>query len=74
MRVCDICKTNKATHDTHAALDASGFTQKIETCRFCFCELAKRESEHQYLAYVETVEAITGKRPRKSHWWDRIEL
>ena len=73
MRVCDICKTKEATYDTHAALDTSGFTQKIETCNLCFHELAKREREHQHLAYVETVEAMTGKRPRKSHWWDRVE-
>jgi len=73
MRICDICKTREAAYDTSVTLDDSGFTRKIETCKPCFHELSKRESEHQYLAYVETVEAMTGKRPPKSHWWDRIE-
>ena len=74
MKICDICKTREASYDTYATLDADGYTKKIETCKSCFHELVKREREHKHLAYTETVEAMTGKRPRKSHWWDRIEL
>ena len=74
MRICDICKTREASYDTRAALDTDGYTKNIEICKPCYHELRKRENEHRYLAYAETVEAMTGKRPRKARWWDRIEL
>lgn len=69
MRVCDICKTKEAKFDTTVTIDDGGTIKTIEVCCLCHRELTYRE--HQ--AYEETVKAITGEIPRKSHWWDMID-
>ena len=70
MRVCDICKTAGVKYDTFAVINDKGHTEKLELCGKCYTELQHRERQHRHLAYTETVEAMTGKIPCKSSWWD----
>lgn len=70
MRICDICKTRNAKFDTTVTVDDEGTTKNIEVCHLCYRELNYRESRAKHQVYEETVKAMTGKTPRKSHWWD----
>lgn len=72
MRVCDICKTNSVKYDTTAVIDDKGTVQRLELCPRCYLELGRREDLHRHQAYEETIKAINGDIPRKSHWWNRI--
>lgn len=72
MRVCDICKTNDVSYDTYAVIDKDGTRRKLELCPKCYREFKERERQHEYLAYTETVQAMTGQIPRKAHWWNQI--
>jgi hypothetical protein len=72
MRVCDICKTNTVRYDTTAVVKSDGTVQRFELCGKCYLELERREYLHRHQAYEETVKAINGEIPRKSHWWNRI--
>ena len=70
MRVCDICKDGNVAYDTYATIDKDGERKELELCPKCYRELIERERQHKYIAYTETVQAMTGQIPRKSHWWD----
>ncbi len=70
MRVCDICKNNSVAYETYATIDKDGTRKELELCVKCYNELRERETQHRHLAYTETVQAMTGQIPRKSHWWD----
>lgn len=70
MKVCDICKCEGVKFNDRATINDKGGTKWLELCGKCYKEFEHRERHHKYLAYVETVEAMTGKIPRKSHWWD----
>ena len=70
MRVCDICKSNNVKYRTIATISNEGTVKELELCGNCYDELGKRERLHRYQAYEETVKAINGEIPRKSHWWD----
>lgn len=60
MRVCDICKSECVRYTTSVTIDSEGNHKTIELCSRCYRELYRKEAEHAYLAYVETVESITG--------------
>ena len=70
MRVCDICKNEGVRFDNYTTINEKGNKKCLELCSKCYTELSTRTKHHEYLAYAETVEAMTGKAPRKSHWWD----
>ena len=70
MRVCDICKTKGVRFEKYATIDDEGTTKELELCGLCYRELRYREDRAKHQAYEETVKAITGEIPRKSHWWD----
>lgn len=70
MRVCDICKVKNVMYTPSAIVDDRGTWKTLELCPSCYHELQKREQEHRYLAYTETVKAITGEIPHKFHWWN----
>lgn len=70
MRVCDICKTEGVGYSDYATCSEKGNRKSLELCGKCYKELQIRTRYHEYLAYTETIEAMTGKIPRKSHWWD----
>lgn len=72
MKICDICKTRSPLYDDHAVINDNGETKEIELCPSCYNEFRARENQARYQAYQETIEAVTGKCPRKSHWWDMI--
>lgn len=77
MRVCDICKTTEiygwSAYRVDAIIDTDGECKSLEVCEVCRAEFRKRERQHRYLAYTETVQAITGEIPRQSHWWDMFK-
>ena len=73
MRVCDICKTKEAKFNTTVTINDDGRAKKIEVCGLCYRELTYREDRAKHQAYEETVKAMTGEAPRKSHWWDMID-
>jgi protein-arginine kinase activator protein McsA len=70
MIVCDICKTRKATIDVKVTVDDNGAAEPLELCGLCWREFRYREDRAKHQAYEETVKAMTGELPRKSHWWD----
>ena len=70
MTVCDICKKDKAEYDVDAIIDANCKSQRLELCVDCYRAFKQRENHHRYVAYVETVIAITGEAPYKTYWWD----
>lgn len=70
MRVCDICKCESVGYSAYATVNDKGHTKHLELCGKCYRELEHRTNNHKYLAYTETIEAMTGKIPCKSHWWD----
>lgn len=72
MRVCDICKTNGVKYETVATTNDKGQIERLELCGTCYMELDKRKKQHEHLAYIETVKAINGEIPHKSHWWDKL--
>lgn len=74
MRVCDICKSENVNYKVHATIDDKGSMKKLELCPKCYLELEKREKQHKYLAYIETIKARNGEIPHKSHWWDKLIL
>lgn len=70
MIVCDICKTRKATMIANVTVDDNGATEPLELCGLCWREFRYREDRAKHQAYEETVKAMIGELPRKSHWWD----
>lgn len=70
MRVCDICKTDNVKYRTTATVKDDGTVKELELCSRCYMELQERERNHRYTAYQETVKAVGGEIPRKSHWWN----
>ena len=70
MKVCDICKNEGVRFDNYTTINEQGGRRCLELCCKCYAELRARTKQHEYLAYTETIEAMTGKAPRKSHWWD----
>lgn len=70
MRVCDICKKDDVKYNTTAVVKDDGTVKKLELCERCYFELNHREADHRYAAYQETVKAVGGEIPRKSHWWN----
>ena len=70
MRVCDICKKDGVKYNTTATVNDDGTVEKLELCPRCYRELQERERQHCYAAYQETVKAMNGEIPRKSHWWN----
>ena len=70
MKVCDICKSEHADYNDIVTIDDKGNVKRVELCASCYRELSRREALHKHQAYIETVEAMTGKRPRKTHWWN----
>ena len=74
MRICDICKSNNVNYNLHATIDDEGHMKKLELCTNCYLELKKREKQHLYFAYIETIKARNGEIPHKSHWWDKLIL
>jgi hypothetical protein len=73
MRVCDICKNRKASSTKKVTIDDMGHTDEIELCTICLREFVCRKTEAEHKAYVETVKAMTGEVPRKSHWWNMFD-
>lgn len=72
MRVCDICKSNNVNYNKTATIDDEGTVKELELCPHCYRELRHRENLHRHQAYKETVKAMHGDIPRKSHWWNWI--
>lgn len=70
MRICDICKTRESNYTTTATINDNGLCEEVELCGLCYRELNYREDRARHQAYEETVKAMTGEIPRKSHWWD----
>lgn len=70
MKICDICKIKQPAYETTVTLDDHGYSKSIELCPKCYLELRYREDRARHQAYKETVKAVTGEIPRKSHWWD----
>lgn len=73
MRICDICGSKHTSYNT-TAVTGNNTYKELELCLSCFNELQKREHYHRIQAYEETVQAMTGKIPRKAHWWDMFSL
>ena len=74
MKVCDICKTRNPLYDDHAVINDNGETKKIELCPSCYRELKARENQARHRAYLETIEAVTGKRPRREACIPKTEV
>lgn len=70
MRVCDICKTNRAGWNDYATIDENGNGKSLELCGICYTKLSKKKYQHAHLAYKETVEEIAGEAPKKKSWWN----
>lgn len=70
MRICDICKSENVKYRTTATIAEKGTVKELELCDRCYNELNERERQHRYVAYQETVKAMNGEIPRKSHWWN----
>lgn len=70
MRVCDICKTRNASYNSHVVINDDGEAKEVELCPLCYREHRYRSDRAKHQAYEETVKAMTGETPRKSHWWD----
>lgn len=70
MKVCDICKTRKATWDKRVTIDYVGNTEEAELCNACYKEFVIRKNMMAHKAYLDTIEAMTGKIPPKFHWWN----
>lgn len=69
MTICDICKTNRATYNTSATISDEGDHKTLELCGPCYKELERRQEQHGYLAYVETIEARNGQVPPRRSWF-----
>ena len=74
MKVCDICKCEGVKFDTYATISDKGGVKRLELCGKCYKEFEHREHRHKYLAYTETIEAMTGKIPSALSVWDKIDL
>lgn len=68
MRVCDICRSENVSYNTSVTIDEQGNTKKVELCHACWSKLYQNTNKHNYLAYKETVEEMTGKSPKKPSW------
>jgi ribosome-binding protein aMBF1 (putative translation factor) len=65
MRLCDICKTNGAHYEDYAIINKAGDSEKLELCKSCYRKLSSKTYYYNYLAYKETVEEITGEKPKE---------
>lgn len=74
MRICDICGKEGVSYNTSATIDEQGNTKKVELCYRCWHKLYDNENKHNYLAYKETVEEMTGKPPKKPSWWAKYKM
>lgn len=72
MNICDFCKSTNVNYNTYIITDDNGSGKKVELCPRCYHELQRREYAHKHQAYEETVKAVGGEIPRKSHWWHRL--
>lgn len=70
MRICDICEEKGAIYKTSSVINTKGNYKELELCGTCWRELQKRRDDYALQAYEETVRAMKGEIPRKSHWWN----
>ena len=68
MRICDICKANGIRYNKYATTDEKGNGATLELCGSCYHTLYNKQQHHDYLAYKETVEEITGESPKRKSW------
>ena len=71
MRICDICKNQGVHYETYATINEGGNDYKLELCGSCYTELQHKRRHHEYLAYKETVEEVTGEKIKKKSWLEK---
>ena len=72
MNVCDICK-NPSMYHTTVSTNPDGGIRWVDLCGRCYQLLYKKENQHKFLAYQETVEEVTNK-PAKKTLMQRLRL
>ena len=71
MKVCDICK-NPSLYTTTVPTNQNGGVQQADLCGRCYELFYKKQNQHKFLAYQETVEEVTNK-PVKKTWLQRLK-
>ena len=71
MKVCDICK-KPSLYTTTAPTNQNGGVKQVDLCGRCYELFYKKQNQHKFLAYQETVEEVTGESTRET-WLQRLK-